>query len=157
MLPKFLNFPDRCKMPAVILDISGSQCVGYSTLGKKDNGTLQREESKHNVLLLIWVIYHGRAQTPILMHENLRNFSIDYLKEKLAHFHYVHIGTINTAAGDCGLTPNSRKRRYLVSILARNLCLNRLPGLHARSFQSEDIDWDSVPIIPHNRGKSNRR
>ena len=87
--------------------------MGYSSLGKKVEGATLKEDSKHNTLLLLWVIFHGRRKTPILLHENLRNFSAEYLKDKLGHFGYLFIGTINTEAGHVGVVPNSRKRRQL--------------------------------------------
>ena len=103
--------PARCGLPPTIFDCSGSQCVGYSTLGKKVAGSLQREDSVHNDLLLLWVVFHGRNKTPLLCHENLRNFSSDYLDAKLKHFGYVKLGTVQTATADCGLGSNSRNRR----------------------------------------------
>ena len=47
-------------------------------MGKKVGGTRLREESVHNKLLLIWAIHHGKAKTPILIHENLCRFKTDY-------------------------------------------------------------------------------
>jgi len=85
--------------------------VGYSTLGKKVSGSLQRENSIHNALLILWIVYHGRNKTPLLVHENLRNFSADYLDAKLKHFQYEKLGTVQTSADDCGLGRNSRNRR----------------------------------------------
>ena len=107
------TIPERCSVPRTVLDISGSMCKGFSTLGKKDQGGLLREESQYNKLLLAWAIAHGRAETPILIHENVRGFSSSYLAGKLEHFHYRHVSTIKTTGSDCGLHANSRKRVQL--------------------------------------------
>lgn len=102
--------PDRCSYLKVMLDISGSMCVGYSTLGKKTEGKLQMETPCHNKLMLLWLIYHGRARTPLLLHENVKTFNSSYLVDKAKHFGYEHVGTIQTVGSDAGLAVNARTR-----------------------------------------------
>lgn len=89
-------------------------CVGYSTLGKKVDGALLKEESVHNKLMLLWASFHGRKRTPLLIHENVTNFKSEYLAEKLEHYGYHHITSIKTVGQDCGLHVNNRKRRLFV-------------------------------------------
>lgn len=100
-------------MPIDLANISGSMCTAYSTLGKKVDGHLQRENSEQNKLLLLWSLHHGRAQTPMLVHENVRNFGSEYLANKLAEFDYVHIASIKTKPSDAAIVANSRDRKRL--------------------------------------------
>lgn len=109
-LRKPCPFPDRCKYPPVVADISGSMCVGYSSMGKKQNGELQNEKSTHNKLMLLWIIYHGRAKTPVVVHENVKNFKTSYLIDKMEHFDYKYVGQIQTCGADAGLAVNNRTR-----------------------------------------------
>lgn len=88
-------------------------CVGYSTLGKKENGSLKREESKHNKLLLLWILHHVRSRTPLLLHENVRGFCSESLDTKLKKHGYTYLGSIKTIGADAGLGVNPRKRVYL--------------------------------------------
>ncbi|CAK9060774.1 unnamed protein product, partial [Durusdinium trenchii] len=151
---------NRCSVPRTVLDISGSMCKGFSTLGKKDQGGLLREESQYNKLLLAWAIAHGRAETPILIHENVRGFSSSYLAGKLEHFHYRHVSTIKTTGSDCGLHANSRKRVYDVFILDKYMeqvldpaqvysnMVNHLQSV-LEPVPLEDVAWMEAESFPH--------
>ena len=83
-------------------------------MGKKVNGSLLKQEGGANKLLLIWATFHGRRKTPLLLHENVRNFDTLYLTALLETFGYKHMGTILTTGMDCGLSVNNRKRKILV-------------------------------------------
>ncbi len=87
-------------------------------MGKKVDGALLKEESPHNKLMLVWAIHHGRAKTPVIIHENLMNFNREYLTEKLSHFGYKYVCTIETSPAHCGIEANSRSRGYLLQHLA---------------------------------------
>ncbi|CAK9086423.1 unnamed protein product [Durusdinium trenchii] len=104
---------NRCSFPLTIMDVTGSMCLGYSTLGKKDDGKLLKENSPHNKLMLIWAIHHGRKQTPALIHENVRGFSSSYLSAKLGHFGYRFLTSIQTTGENCAMKANSRQRLNL--------------------------------------------
>ena len=102
--------PCSCELTMSILNVTGSQCVHYSTLGKKQDGHLQKNEGPANKLFLLWICWHGKHQTPILLHENVVGFLSDYLKEKAEAFGYKHLGTMRATGADCNLQVNSRKR-----------------------------------------------
>ena len=108
------------------MDVTGSMCLGYSTLGKKDDGKLLKENSPHNKLMLIWAIHHGRKQTPALIHENVRGFSSSYLSAKLGHFGYRFLTSIQTTGENCAMKANSRQRLNL-SQLKQTLPFSKIP------------------------------
>lgn len=110
----------QCPFQTTSLDISGSQCINYSTLGKKKDGKVQKENGPANKLLQLWVKFHGTRQTPLLLHENLKNFSSEYLASLAEEFGYKHIAHIPVRGSDVGLDVNPRQRvhpsRYYIQI-----------------------------------------
>lgn len=96
----------RCQLAETIFDISGSMCIHWSGMGNN-----KKEEGKSNVLFLIWLVCHAKILgTPLLLHENVKNFSSEYLKEKANQLGYTHVGTIPTTGADAGLDAASRPR-----------------------------------------------
>lgn len=100
----------HCPFMTTALDMSGSQCIHYSGLGKKKEGKLQKENGPANKLLQVWVKFHGARQTPLLFHENLKNFSSEYLASLAGEFGYKHIARIAVRGSDVGLNVNPRQR-----------------------------------------------
>ena len=81
-------------------------CVHWSGMGNN-----KKEEGKSNVLFLIWLVCHAKILgTPLLLHENVKNFSSEYLKEKAQQLGYTHLGTIPTTGADAALDAASRPR-----------------------------------------------
>ena len=91
-----------------MMDISGSMCVHYSSMGNSE-----KENGISNKLFLIWLKHHGLKRTPLLLHENVQSFPLDYLKERASHYGYTHIARIETSGSDVNLTAVSRKRASL--------------------------------------------
>lgn len=130
---------DRCRFPLTLGDLSGSMCVHWSNLGKKVNGSLLKQEGGSNKLLLIWVTFHGRRKTPLLIHENVRNFDTEYLVCLLASFGYKLIGTILTTGADCGLVVNNRKRKILVLSQYEHFYIKNIQSMFFASISSLNI------------------
>jgi len=80
-------------------------------MGKKVDGKLQREKGEANALFLLYLSFHAKAKTPLLVHENLRAFGTDYMAELAQSCGYQHLGSILTDPADAGLTLNARKRK----------------------------------------------
>ena len=91
-----------------MMDISGSMCVHYSSMGNSE-----KENGISNKLFLIWLKHHGLKRTPLLLHENVQSFPLDYLKERASHYGYTHIARIETSGSDVNLNAVSRKRASL--------------------------------------------
>ena len=82
-------------------------------MGRKVSGGTLKEDSPYKKLMLIWILFHARAKTPVLIHENVMSFNTDYLVKRLAGVGYLHAGTIKTAPAHCGISVNSRNRVHL--------------------------------------------
>ncbi|CAK9030552.1 unnamed protein product [Durusdinium trenchii] len=92
-------------------------CVHYSTLGKKVDHKLLKEDGPANNLLLIYLVYHKNRGTALLLRENLKAFSTEYLEGLAKEAGYQHLASIIVEASDAGLSVNPRCRRYDVFIL----------------------------------------
>lgn len=103
----------NCPFQTSCLDISGSMCVHYSTMGKKVDGALLKKNGTSNKLLQIYVKYHCSRKTPLLIHENLQNFDSTELASLLAEGGYKYLCRINVCAADAGLAVNPRSRGCL--------------------------------------------
>lgn len=56
----------RCKLPLSIVDVSGSMCVHWSSMGTK-----AKQQGKSHKLMLVWLRHHFSIGTPMLVHETL--------------------------------------------------------------------------------------
>lgn len=117
----------RCKPGFAVLDISGSMCVHYSTLGKKVDHKLLKEDGPANNLLLIYLVYHKNRGTALLLRENLKAFSTEYLEGLAKEAGYQHLASIIVEASDAGLSVNPRCRRHLACTLRYLSDLKQVP------------------------------
>eukprot|EP00438_Fugacium_kawagutii_P022768 Skav229085 [mRNA] locus=scaffold2711:72876:81145:+ [translate_table: standard] len=86
----------NCEFSPVAGDISGSQCIHYSPMGKKVDGQLLKQNGPGNILLQLYCKYHCQRRTPILFHENVVAFETEELTKMLEEGGYVHIAHIKT-------------------------------------------------------------
>lgn len=105
-----------CAMLPSVLDISGSQCIHYSTLGKKVDGKLLRKNGPANKLLQIYVLYHSRKKTPLIVHENVAGFDSKELADNLALAKYRHLSQICVNGADACTPVMARSRVSFVLI-----------------------------------------
>ena len=99
-----------CPFATSTADISGSQCVHYSSMGKKVDGALLGKNGAGNLLLQVYCKYHIQRRTPLLFHENVIHFDSTELEKRLSHGGYKRIAQIKTAGQDAGLNVNPRRR-----------------------------------------------
>ena len=99
-----------CKILDSVFDISGSQCIHYSTLGKKVDGKLLRKNGPANKLLQIWILHHSRRRTPLLLHENVVGFDSSELAARLHEAGYNYLSQILVNGADAGLPVMARSR-----------------------------------------------
>ena len=96
----------RCSLQRASLDVSGSMCTSYSTLG-----SMEQSESQNSILLLIRMEHHFRSGTQILVHENVSGFLSNCLTEEAATRGYGH-QQVKRRPSDVNM-PVSRYRKFL--------------------------------------------
>ena len=53
-------------------------------------GSMEKEESMNSILLLVWMEFHFRAATPILIHENVSGFMSNLVMDEALKRGYTH-------------------------------------------------------------------
>lgn len=86
------------------MDISGSMCTSYSTLGN-----LEKEESENSILLLIWLNFHFQSKTPLFFHENVLGFLSNAVSDAAVEQGYEHV-QVKTRPSDVGLCINRQRK-----------------------------------------------
>ena len=87
----------RCKIRKPFIDVSGSMCTSYSTMGN-----MEMEESQNSILLLVWLFWHLKSGTPLLIHENVKNFASTLLEDEAVKLGYDH-ATFKVRPEDVGI------------------------------------------------------
>lgn len=99
-----------CKLLTSLLDISGSPCIHYSTMGKKVDGRLLRKNGPSNKLLQIYLKYHSKRRPPLLIHENVPGFDTDELVLRAGEGGYRHLAHLCVQGSDASMPVNPRSR-----------------------------------------------
>ncbi|CAL1158865.1 unnamed protein product [Cladocopium goreaui] len=75
----------KCPIRFALLNLSGSMCVAYSTLGN-----LQKLDDATAMLLVIYMMHNFRKRVWVLVHENVKGFLSDTLTDVAAEYGYDH-------------------------------------------------------------------
>lgn len=76
----------RCPIRSSFLDCSGSMCTAFSTLGNLD-----KNEDLNARLLIIYMVFHFKRKTPIVLHENVAGFVAESMSDLAAAHGYAHV------------------------------------------------------------------
>lgn len=115
----------RCPIRTAFLDISGSMCTSYSTLGN-----LEKAESENSILLVIWMTFNFERRTPLIVHENVQGFVSELICEEAKKQGYECI-TLRAKPSDLGL-PVNRYRKPLGGNCSKQMSICLLEGCRAR-------------------------
>ena len=112
--------PLRCPFRRSFLDQTGSMCTAYSSMGNLEKG-----EDQNARLLVIYMMYHFKKKTPILVHENVIGFIATEMSDQATSYGYDTF-TIRVKPMDVGFHVGRPRRRVNCPILYgfwNNLCL----------------------------------